>query len=77
MTLTNTKDGIRRTSKLLPCATAVCYFDNSECFGDHGSAWPWSAVPSREASVMHHLISLIRIDFSVSKCSFAPPLGMH
>lgn len=45
MTLTNTKDGIRTTSKMLPCAAAVCYLDNSECCraAETMVAWPWSS----------------------------------
>lgn len=45
MTLTNTKDGIRRASKMLPCAAAVCYFDSSEgCRAAEAMVmWPWSS----------------------------------
>lgn len=35
MTLTNTKDGIRMRSKMLPCAAAVCYLDNSRVLQSH------------------------------------------
>lgn len=45
MTLTNTKDGIRMRSKMLPCAAAVCYLDNSECYraAEAMVTWPWSS----------------------------------
>lgn len=74
MTLTNTKDRIRMTSKMLPCAAAVCYFDNSECCRA-AEAMAASGV----ASVMQPLTPLVRTEFSqssVSKC-LHKPLGMH
>lgn len=67
MTLTNPKDGIRMTSKMPPCAAAVCYFATQSAAEPQR---PWKcglgqAVASRVASVRQHLTPLVRAEFSV------------